>query len=861
MSKRIRDGVVMDPSVFIIDEKKPGFPVLARIFQFLAIMIGSWSSISVLLECLAVPANKPHINLAVFIITVLVFALCLHPTYDVVKLFFGALFYVLFFYSRMPRLKNGFYIIENLVINRLTSYYGYPSLRFKANNSAATTDTTLLMIMVLIPMVTLLTVAIVRSKYVNLCSLFLFLPVSASFMLGIIPSERYLITYVISVLYLTQSGFSFRHIQNKEQKTLLHRINSRAAVWLSLMGVMLFYLMKLFVTPEEYEGVTKIKEMKTEMQSTLLNFSIEDVTKRFTDFRFPSRNVSVGGLNGGELGKTGRVKYTNTEHLRITAPLTSATEGIYLKGYVGSVYTGDKWEGHAKATTKQYQKLLEQISVPEFDSMNQVGIVLNLFTSSSDLKASKTTITKIKIPQFHYYLGKMNIEYMAANEKYLYAPYFTDYNQLEEMKYLEDLYLAPAKKQDHYELSYYFDITLGPAFSNYYFDAIQGNMGNYSTYEKLYREYVYQNYTMLPEKGLERLKQDFGSEKTRTAIKSIPERIEYVKSYLHQNTQYSLSPGKLPEDEDFVEYFLYKNRVGYCAHYASAATLMLRAMGVPARYVEGYAIGTSDIIQSQANSTQDVTYQSDSGTSENNVVQVELIAKDYNAHAWVEVYVDNCGWIPVEFTPGSAVDYNNTVMEDMAVVGEDMNRHEEELEEPTETLDTPSPTPVEEEKEEPVDIPEEATDTTTGKDSTKEQAKQVDRAFVVAFLIIMIVIAIIALLLRNRSRRRARYTKNKNKKALYLFAEIEKMLASCHSIPKRVSLEDSEDYVKVNCSFIRYEVFEGLMETVRKARFGGGRITSYELKEVEQFHQNLYGELCNNLSFAKRIYLKFILFV
>ena len=39
-------------------------------------------------------------------------------------------------------------------------------------------------------------------------------------------------------------------------------------------------------------------------------------------------------------------------------------------------------------------------------------------------------------------------------------------------------------------------------------------------------------------------------------------------------------------------YFLSDSRRGYCMHYASAATLMLRALGVPARYVQGYTVQT-----------------------------------------------------------------------------------------------------------------------------------------------------------------------------------------------------------------------------------------------------------------------------
>ena len=61
-------------------------------------------------------------------------------------------------------------------------------------------------------------------------------------------------------------------------------------------------------------------------------------------------------------------------------------------------------------------------------------------------------------------------------------------------------------------------------------------------------------------------------------------------------------------------------------HFASAGTLLLRALGVPARYVSGY------IADVTAGETVDVP--------------------DQNAHAWVEIYLRGYGWYPVEMTPG-----------------------------------------------------------------------------------------------------------------------------------------------------------------------------------------------------------------
>lgn len=99
---------------------------------------------------------------------------------------------------------------------------------------------------------------------------------------------------------------------------------------------------------------------------------------------------------------------------------------------------------------------------------------------------------------------------------------------------------------------------------------------------------------------------------------------------------YSLDPPSPAGGQDFVEFFLNESHEGYCVHFASAAVLLLRSAGYPARYAEGYAVPCMDGLW--------------------------VDVPDYNAHAWVEVYCGGTGWVPVEVTPAStdnpAVYYN-----------------------------------------------------------------------------------------------------------------------------------------------------------------------------------------------------------
>ncbi len=120
------------------------------------------------------------------------------------------------------------------------------------------------------------------------------------------------------------------------------------------------------------------------------------------------------------------------------------------------------------------------------------------------------------------------------------------------------------------------------------------------------------------------------------------ETVMAVTEYLKENTSYTLSPKKPSEDRQYVnaaDTFLFDTREGYCVQYATSAAMLLRALGIPTRYAEGY------IADSFAENT--------SGASD-----AEFCAElaDRNAHAWIEVYYRGFGWIKYEVTAPYSAD-------------------------------------------------------------------------------------------------------------------------------------------------------------------------------------------------------------
>ena len=129
-----------------------------------------------------------------------------------------------------------------------------------------------------------------------------------------------------------------------------------------------------------------------------------------------------------------------------------------------------------------------------------------------------------------------------------------------------------------------------------------------------------------------------------------------IRDYYQDNIPYTIRPGATPWRQDFINYFLESNKKGYCAHFASAATLILREMGIPARYCEGYAISLNQV-NDNGELVENEKY-SDHYDGYNELGETALIrvdATDADAHAWVEIYDENEGWIKFEVTPTGGI--------------------------------------------------------------------------------------------------------------------------------------------------------------------------------------------------------------
>jgi MYXO-CTERM domain-containing protein len=139
------------------------------------------------------------------------------------------------------------------------------------------------------------------------------------------------------------------------------------------------------------------------------------------------------------------------------------------------------------------------------------------------------------------------------------------------------------------------------------------------------REYptsLYERFTRLPESTPDQVRTRT-REITRNATTPYETALA-IEAWLEANREYSLDVDR--PDGDVADSFLFEMDRGYCVYYATTMAVMLRAEGVPARMVTGYTTG------------QEV----DDG---------RYVVRGLDAHAWVEVYFPEAGWVAFDPTP------------------------------------------------------------------------------------------------------------------------------------------------------------------------------------------------------------------
>ena len=343
-----------------------------------------------------------------------------------------------------------------------------------------------------------------------------------------------------------------------------------------------------------------------------------------TNMQYHGENVVYGKSDypEGKFSRYNETVITGEERLQIRM---SQPKQMYMRGFVGSKYTEDGWEdSDLKIYGGDYEGVFDWFSSNDYSPLTN----LSAYVTQSAEHGGEAKENSI-------YVEVSNI---SARRKYQYVPECVTYGSL------ENLY-APKNDVNFRsqglgrEKDYFFDMVdvMNNDYKAIYGETwYQDQTGDklFHDSENVYGTFARTYYEDVPDE----LRAYFDSHAPNAGQKMNPfDAIKVVRDYTAGNMSYSNDADEYSGDEDFVIEMLSGHKSGYSAHFATAATMLFRYYGIPARYVEGYLVNPeagSDVIS----------------------------VTDEDSHAWVEIYAGGLGFIPIEVTPGYYSDDDDTGM-------------------------------------------------------------------------------------------------------------------------------------------------------------------------------------------------------
>ena len=644
-----------------------------------------------------------------------------------------------------------------------------------------------------------------------------------------------------------------------------------------------------------------------------------------------------GGMGGGFLYRPGGAKFKDKPILKITSATNSnyvnlKSGVIYLKGWTGTIYTGNMWQEADKKQIDEYNTLAGSSVFPRSNYIGEKTFFKTFTENMQDMfavsyqrrGAELKGLEKIKIehlvsggkrsflPYFYEnydggdfkFKANADLSVQITNSLFRYPVYITEFYSVdnilnrasvavEDLKEYLDFYysrsdisrniqdvltridpvelkklipdiryvsrnqytsmsersfdqmLAEGKFYEYSELLMpYEDIPasgyiyipdkydetidiIKVRYNVYNFNITanidEGGIGNFINSdfidsEVLYNKFVRGHYLSLPDDFPQEVK-DLAEEIT-AGLNSDYEKALAIEQYLAKNYTYTLNPiTPLNTKRDFVYNFLLDTKEGYCTAYASAMVTMLRTLGIPARYSEGYLVDTSK-------------KQKDEYGKE------YIIIYDYNGHAWPEVYLRGIGWLPFEPT----VSYN-----------------EEEEKEAEPYVYTP-----------PARMPEWNASMTTSpadeeddEDILTDQAESLPAMFYVILAVILVCILIYVLNILIVSQKFKNFKSAKtNAAVMKMLAYILVFLKHCGFVMhNEEGLKEFAKRVSPNFATISPEGWDQIAEIMQKSRYSTHEITESERIDVYDFLETLRKECLKRLKFNLKFKLQYVYFM
>ncbi len=620
-------------------------------------------------------------------------------------------------------------------------------------------------------------------------------------------------------------------------------------VTVSLMVVVIVWLSQIYMPESGYnkaekaeaikssinEGVVKVQETINKLaQSEIFDVELPQI-EGFGDIG------NGGGVGHGKFGNKDRIVFSGSKVLEVKMPLTD--ENIYLRAVVYNEYEGNSWGSDYSAYNDEFGDMY----------VNTVNWPANLTASMlANMRNDLYGIYGVGGREFFEDTNNYNVQVTNIAEKgYTFAPYgaYLDVSWEIEGDGLPEATETVSntfsvcsakdvgdfvKKYDHnkvieYMMSNAADARYITGLSTLY-DLIKA--------EQEYAQFVKKEYTKVPAE-LSDVLLKYVPEKTGDDYDSIMTLAQDIKNLFNSEFRYTLSPGKVPAGSDGVRYFLEESRQGYCVYFATAATLMFRQAGIPARYVEGYVVTPQMARINKKEPGELMWYLGDEAFSQK-IDYVTVTVPDNKAHAWVEVYIAGYGWVPVEVTPG----YSSSVQTE--------NPTEDESEEETTTRKEEITTAQAEEEPQ-------------GSDVEIDWEKLVKKLAVICGIIVAAAVIFFGANMwykAGRARLKLIFKggdiSGKKRAALCWWYINAVMRARRMPIPENVSYEAKIRFLGDNTEFFSNNDFNGTIEYILKAYYGNEDLTNEELNSIGEMAAGFRRATFDELSDVQKFCFKYI---
>ncbi len=679
---------------------------ILEISQVFLVFLGVYSALMCATLSVSLPVNRLIATLVLLAVSFLFYGLFTvletFPHGKVYGMVGLTVFYIVVFLRFRSIIQKGFVTIANTYLKEFISYTQTNVTLLSGKgfvNESASVGYCVSMVVILVGAYL---IALVSSCFYRKRRSSVYVAATALlFLVPILVGKMGYFSNVVTYIFTSMAVVGTRYLRSDATDK---RMRQKLSLVLMSVGVVAGLVTYLYLPPERYQNnMTTIVETRNSALS-LTTWSQEDIVTWIREY------FSGDAMDYGKIGKKNKVNRSGKTLLKISGNF-NRDHGIYFKGYVGAQYANNRWR-QVKDESGKYESVKKELATDGLSVDNWHVTLRNQIGESQTTGNEKIWNT-----------GKITVKNLAFGYGNYLVPYFPT-----------TAFSATGGRTKvavpgvQYETQYFpflsTELKNGLAANTYrlanneYWSGNQKNRTRLLEFAKNYCMEVPEELTGVVEEYKSYLNSQGGlANRYSQGTASLYEVLEETRNFIMMDTKYTLSPGKTPRKKEAVTYFLKENKKGYSAHYATAAALLLRSVGIPTRYVEGVYVSKEKLADATTTTT-------------------EIEVTDKELHAWVEVYQENYGFVPVEVTPGRGeeeADYSSVQDDEGADKKPQKNEKPKNEGGKTEpTIATPTPIPEEDMTFENIESDnynreDEQEETPSVETSSQDQPKETDK--------------------------------------------------------------------------------------------------------------------------------------